>query len=177
VSEIDFRTAINQALDEELARDETVVFFGEDVATAGGVFAVTGGLQERFGADPADWGWGRVHRLELVHPLAVGRPALAEVANVGPAALPGSADTLRNAAGAYERGFAVVSGAEYRLLVDFAAEPAGLAVNIAGQSGQPGSPHFADQFEDWAGQGYHPLLIERAAVEEQATARVEIRPG
>ncbi len=32
-----------------MARDERVVFFGEDVATAGGVFAVTGGLEERFG--------------------------------------------------------------------------------------------------------------------------------
>ena len=31
-------------------RDERVVFFGEDVAAAGGVFEVTPGLQERFGA-------------------------------------------------------------------------------------------------------------------------------
>jgi acetoin:2,6-dichlorophenolindophenol oxidoreductase subunit beta len=51
VNEIDFRTAIHPALDEELARDDTVVFFGEDVAGAGGVFAVTGGLAERHGAD------------------------------------------------------------------------------------------------------------------------------
>jgi pyruvate/2-oxoglutarate/acetoin dehydrogenase E1 component len=51
VSEIDFRTAINQALDEELARDDSVVFFGEDVAAAGGVFAVTRGLVDKHGAD------------------------------------------------------------------------------------------------------------------------------
>ena len=50
-TEIDFRTAINQALDEELERDDTVVFFGEDVAVAGGVFAVTGGLAQKHGAD------------------------------------------------------------------------------------------------------------------------------
>jgi acetoin:2,6-dichlorophenolindophenol oxidoreductase subunit beta len=50
-SEIDFRTAINQALDEELERDDTVVFFGEDVAVAGGVFATTGGLFEKHGPD------------------------------------------------------------------------------------------------------------------------------
>jgi acetoin:2,6-dichlorophenolindophenol oxidoreductase subunit beta len=51
MSEIDFRAAIHQALDEELARDDTVVFFGEDVAAAGGVFAVTAGLAERHGSD------------------------------------------------------------------------------------------------------------------------------
>jgi acetoin:2,6-dichlorophenolindophenol oxidoreductase subunit beta len=49
--EIDFRTAINQALDEELERDDTVVFFGEDVAAAGGVFATSGGLSEKHGPD------------------------------------------------------------------------------------------------------------------------------
>jgi pyruvate/2-oxoglutarate/acetoin dehydrogenase E1 component len=51
LSTIDFRTAIHDALDEELARDESVVFFGEDIAKPGGVFAVTPGLQERHGAD------------------------------------------------------------------------------------------------------------------------------
>jgi acetoin:2,6-dichlorophenolindophenol oxidoreductase subunit beta len=50
-TEIDFRTAINQALDEELERDDSVVFFGEDVAAAGGVFATTGGLADKHGAD------------------------------------------------------------------------------------------------------------------------------
>jgi acetoin:2,6-dichlorophenolindophenol oxidoreductase subunit beta len=49
VSELEFRDAIRDALAEELERDERVLFFGEDVAAAGGVFAVTGGLSERFG--------------------------------------------------------------------------------------------------------------------------------
>ncbi|HZT16038.1 MAG TPA: alpha-ketoacid dehydrogenase subunit beta [Gaiellaceae bacterium] len=46
---IAFRTAIRDALDEELAADERVVFFGEDVAVAGGVFAATPGLYEKYG--------------------------------------------------------------------------------------------------------------------------------
>jgi pyruvate/2-oxoglutarate/acetoin dehydrogenase E1 component len=49
--QLDFRQAIRDALDEELERDERVVFFGEDVAAPGGVFATTGGLQERHGAE------------------------------------------------------------------------------------------------------------------------------
>jgi pyruvate/2-oxoglutarate/acetoin dehydrogenase E1 component len=48
---IDFRTAVREALDEELAADERVVFFGEDVAVAGGVFAVTQGLYEKYGRE------------------------------------------------------------------------------------------------------------------------------
>lgn len=48
---IEYREAIRAALDEELARDERVVFFGEDVAIAGGVFAVTPGLDEKHGSE------------------------------------------------------------------------------------------------------------------------------
>ena len=47
---IDFRTAIRDALDEELAADERVILFGEDVAVAGGVFADDDGLYEKYGA-------------------------------------------------------------------------------------------------------------------------------
>src|SRR5437763_14245133 len=50
MAELEFRDAVRDALDEELARDASVVFFGEDVAKPGGVFAVTGGLQEKHGA-------------------------------------------------------------------------------------------------------------------------------
>lgn len=48
---LEFRRAICEALDEELERDPSVIFFGEDVAAAGGVFAVTGGLRERHGPE------------------------------------------------------------------------------------------------------------------------------
>jgi acetoin:2,6-dichlorophenolindophenol oxidoreductase subunit beta len=49
--EMEFRQAIVTALDEELERDESVVFFGEDVAEPGGVFKVTPGLREKHGPD------------------------------------------------------------------------------------------------------------------------------
>jgi pyruvate/2-oxoglutarate/acetoin dehydrogenase E1 component len=49
--EIEFREAIRRALDEELERDESVIFFGEDIALAGGVFAVTTGLYDKYGPE------------------------------------------------------------------------------------------------------------------------------
>lgn len=41
--------AINQALDQEMARDKTVVVFGEDVGVEGGVFRATVDLQKKHG--------------------------------------------------------------------------------------------------------------------------------
>jgi acetoin:2,6-dichlorophenolindophenol oxidoreductase subunit beta len=49
--QLEFRAAIRDALAEELERDPSVIFFGEDVAAEGGVFKVTPGLFERFGPD------------------------------------------------------------------------------------------------------------------------------
>src|SRR5256714_8464076 len=51
MAEIEFKRAICDALDEEMERDERVVVFGEDVAAAGGVFAVTPGLYEKYGRE------------------------------------------------------------------------------------------------------------------------------
>ena len=46
---VEFRAAVRDALDEELARDENVILFGEDIAVAGGVFVTTPGLNEKYG--------------------------------------------------------------------------------------------------------------------------------
>jgi len=43
--------AINQALREEMARDDSIVVLGEDVGKDGGVFRVTEGLYESFGPE------------------------------------------------------------------------------------------------------------------------------
>ena len=43
--------AVNDALHTEMASDERVVVYGEDVAQQGGVFRATEGLQEAFGGD------------------------------------------------------------------------------------------------------------------------------
>ncbi|MCP5199943.1 MAG: alpha-ketoacid dehydrogenase subunit beta [Gammaproteobacteria bacterium] len=45
-----YGAAIGEALAEELARDERVVLFGEDVEIHGGIFGVLRGLRQQFGA-------------------------------------------------------------------------------------------------------------------------------
>jgi pyruvate dehydrogenase E1 component beta subunit len=49
MAELSYREAVAAAIAQEMARDETVYFIGEDVAAAGGVFKATGGLLDRFG--------------------------------------------------------------------------------------------------------------------------------
>lgn len=49
-AELTYAQAINEALAEELERDERVILMGEDIGAYGGVYTVTHGLQQRFGA-------------------------------------------------------------------------------------------------------------------------------
>jgi len=47
---IKYKTAITEAMSEEMARDEKVFVIGEDVDVLGGVFKMTRGLVEKYGA-------------------------------------------------------------------------------------------------------------------------------
>jgi pyruvate dehydrogenase E1 component beta subunit len=49
VAELSYRDAVAAGIAQEMARDESVVFLGEDIGSAGGVFKTTVGLLERFG--------------------------------------------------------------------------------------------------------------------------------
>jgi pyruvate dehydrogenase E1 component beta subunit len=49
MAELTYREAVVRGISQEMARDNRVVFLGEDVAKAGGVFKATVGLYEQFG--------------------------------------------------------------------------------------------------------------------------------
>ena len=49
MAELTYREAVAAGIAQEMRRDESVVFLGEDVAAAGGVFKTTVGLLEEFG--------------------------------------------------------------------------------------------------------------------------------
>jgi acetoin:2,6-dichlorophenolindophenol oxidoreductase subunit beta len=49
MEELTYRDAVTRGIAQEMARDANVVFLGEDIASAGGVFKATVGLLDRFG--------------------------------------------------------------------------------------------------------------------------------
>lgn len=74
---ITYREAVVRALDEEMARDPNVIFFGEDVAKAGGVFKVTPGLYEKYG-------WERVRDTPISENAIIGAGIGAAVTGLRP---------------------------------------------------------------------------------------------
>ena len=50
MTELNVAQALNRALDTALETDERVVLLGEDIGRTGGVFRITDGLREKYGA-------------------------------------------------------------------------------------------------------------------------------
>jgi penicillin G amidase len=122
----------------------------------------------RLGDDLATWQWGRMHQAHWHHPI--GDPAFA----IGPRPVDGGSHTLRNTGGEMPPHVAS-SGAEYRIVVDFASPESFRAVQNIGNSGVPGSAHYMDQFEPWLRGEYHTvhLLRERVAAECESTTIIQ----
>ncbi len=51
MAELTYREAVTAAISQEMRLDSNVVFLGEDIAAAGGVFKTTQGLLDEFGSD------------------------------------------------------------------------------------------------------------------------------
>jgi penicillin G amidase len=133
-------------------------------------------LAARLGGDPSGWSWGRVHSLELRHPLGTASRLLGLYFNRGPFALPGSNSTV-NKAEYGDADFRVVHGPSLRLIVDFSNPDASLSVLPGGESGIPASPHYDDQTKLWLAGRYHPWPLGKAAVDAIAAHRLTLVPA
>ena len=129
-------------------------------------------VRSRYGEDQSKWTWGDVHQAHWKHPLsAPDRTSF----DIGPAPLNGGADTVRNT-GAGDPAFSASSGAEYRLVVDFAEPDRFLAVQNIGNSGNPEDPHYADQFADFVAGRYHVVHLQREDLERDAEGTLVLHP-
>ncbi|MCC7275563.1 MAG: penicillin acylase family protein [Alphaproteobacteria bacterium] len=159
-----------------LLADPAIAYFpgGTRAAAAEVAGAAMAALRTRLGDDPRRWTWGRVHLAHWRHPLS--SAAVAEAFDIGPAPVDGGSHTVCNTGGELPP-HGATSGAEYRIVVDFAAPESFLAVQNIGNSGVPGSPHYRDQFDAWRRGIYHTVHLRRAAVEAETQSRTEITPG
>lgn len=124
---------------------------------------------KRMGRDPQKWSWGRVHALELKHPL---QALVSENWSMRRIPLGGSSSTI-NYAGYRTSDFGVTVGPTVRMIIDVGGWDNSLFINTPGQSGVPGSEHYANLGDAWAECTYMPLLYSQEAVD--AAARTIIR--
>jgi penicillin amidase len=113
------------------------------------------------GPDPAQWRWGDQHRAVRLHPLSGAGVATELSPDASPHSVPlgGDADTIQAAGYRWRQGspFTVTSLSVYRQVVDLGDPGAASFVIPGGASGDPASPHYADQFARWAAHQRIPV--------------------
>ena len=74
-------------------------------------------------------------------------------------------------------GFRCAGGPSYRFMADLSADNLAYGSLIAGQSGQPGSPHYSDQTNLWPFGNLHPFLMDSNEIEAAKTSETLIGYG
>ena len=118
--------------------------------------------------------WGRLHTAVFRHPLEARGKAFAQAFDLGPVPRPGDVHTVNNTR--HDDTFHQVHGASYRHVLDLADWDRGLATSTPGQSGQPGSLHYADLLPLWAKGEYFPLVYSRTRVDKETQHRLVLKP-
>ena len=114
-------------------------------------------LTSDWGADRAQWRYGRIHTSPLPHMFvsAFDLPAVER---------PGGFGTVN------------ATGANFRRIIDLANLDRSVGTNAPGQSAQPGSPFYGDAAGRLASGEYFPLLFTRRAVEGGAAHTLVLQP-
>jgi penicillin amidase len=138
----------------------------------------------RLGPDPHAWRWGALHQLTLSHALGRGNGRISRLLdglfglNRGPFPVPGDGMTVNLAAFSLVTPFEVAAGPSLRQIADLADPEASRWILPGGASGDPRSPHYADQVQDWLRGVTRPMrfLTEEAAGRACALRLVPSRP-
>ncbi len=106
-------------------------------------------LAERFGRDPSDWRWGRLHQAVFAHPFLGALPVLGALTTAR-VSVPGDDTTLFRGGDPEPNRFAALHGAAYRGVYDLADLDRSRFIVVPGQSGNPLSTHAYDMVQRWA---------------------------
>jgi penicillin amidase len=114
------------------------------------------------GRTMTSWMWGRANYLLLEHPVLSRVPAVGGYFRLGPAGLNGGVNTIATATQRV--------GPSMRFVADLSSWDRSVMNLVLGQSGQPFSPNYKDQFERWSAGGSFPMQFDK--VEASNTLRI-----
>jgi penicillin amidase len=131
--------------------------------------AVRKGMEDgRAPADVTAWSYGSWHTIDIEHPLARFLPLIGRVAGTGPQPMSGDTTTVK------QIGHDVAPS--QRFTMDWSNVDGSTENIVLGESGNPLSPYFKDQWNDWYNGTTFALPFTPAAVEAQTRHTLRLLP-
>jgi len=118
--------------------------------------------------DVALWTYGSWHMVDIEHPLASFLPLVGRVAGTGPQPLSGDTTTVKQVGRAF--------GPSQRFTMDWSNIDGSTENIVLGESGNPLSPWFRDQWADWFGGTTFALPFTPPAVAAQTRHTLHLLP-
>jgi penicillin amidase len=118
--------------------------------------------------DVAEWNYGSWHVVEIEHPLAGFLPLVSRVAGTGEQPLSGDTTTVKQVS----RDF----GPSQRFTMDWSNIDGSTENIVMGESGNPLSPYFRDQWNDYYGGTTFALPFTPAAVTAETRHTLRLLP-
>lgn len=132
--------------------------------------AITAG-DSQLGGGHASWQWGKLHRYTWTAQNA-------GMANRAPIPAGGDHSTINMAGYHWGQNFDTALTPALRLIVDFGQPEPLLSQSIAGQSGNPASPHYADGIDPWLKGQYTPVPMQPQNLDRAyGKDRLTLTPG
>lgn len=104
-------------------------------------------LQREFGRQPINWMWGKIHTLELKHPMSA-NSLIRKLYDLGPFRRGGNNTTVNNGEYSIDAPFDMLVGPSMRMIVDMSRQ--GIYFSLpGGECGQLLSAHYSDFLEDY----------------------------
>ena len=119
-------------------------------------------------SDVTQWTYGSWHVVDIEHPLAAFLPLVGRVAGTGPQPLSGDTTTVKQVG----RDF----GPSQRFTMDWSDIDGSTEDIVLGESGNPYSPYFRDQWNDYYGGTTFALPFSSAAVAAQTRHTLRLLP-
>jgi penicillin G amidase len=131
------------------------------------------------GKDLTRWRWGRDHTA-VFRNQTLGKSGIGLVErmfNRGPVPVGGGFQQVFCTDWKFGEAFRVRSVSSLRHLVDLSDLASSLAMNTTGQSGHPGSRHYADMIGSWSTVRYHPTFWDRSALDSSGPDLLVLKPA
>ncbi len=104
-------------------------------------------LRREFGEQPINWTWGRIHQLELKHPMS-SNSLIRKIYDLGPFPRGGNNTTVNNGEYSIDNPFEMLVGPSMRMIVDMSKQ--GMYFSLpGGECGQLLSAHYSDFLNDY----------------------------
>lgn len=131
--------------------------------------------QTLLGRDPATWRWGRLHQVRIAHPLSRIPAIAAAFPPIEGGGSGGDSFTVMARWLGDGPGWRVGGGASYMQVIDVGAWDNSLFLNLPGQSNDPRSPYYRDQYAPWIEGRMLPMLFSRAAIDAKVARRTMLK--